>query len=141
MVGGVDRRERGDRGDELRRRARQFVQEPIIREAAVPLPAVRVEDPEVCAPPRRPEMVPSDHHLGPLADDVTSEADPRPPGPVHGPVDPVDGVRGVGGAAADAQEEEPAFALSRGRQNFGDPFDGVGVEQPDDARRLIQMKT
>ena len=25
-------------------------------------------------------MVPGDHHLGPLADDVTSEADPRPPG-------------------------------------------------------------
>ena len=29
-------------------------------------------------PPRRPEMVPGDHHLRPLADDVTTQPDPRP---------------------------------------------------------------
>jgi hypothetical protein len=56
----------------------RLLEQPLFREAVVPLPAIRVEDPEVCVPSRRPEMVPGDHHLCPLADDVASQPDPRP---------------------------------------------------------------
>ena len=48
-------------------------------EAAVALPALGVEDPELRPPPRRPEPVPGHRHLGLLADDVATEPDPRPP--------------------------------------------------------------
>lgn len=47
-------------------------------QAGVPVAAVRVEDPELCPPPRRPEPVPGDDHLRPLADDIPAEPDPRP---------------------------------------------------------------
>ena len=49
-------------------------------EAAVPLPALGVEDPELRPPPRRTEAVAGDGHLGLLADDVATEPDPRPSG-------------------------------------------------------------
>ena len=49
-------------------------------ETAVPPSSLRVEDPELRPPPRRPESVAGDHRLRPLADDVPPEPDPRPPG-------------------------------------------------------------
>ncbi len=45
-------------------------------EAAVALPAVGVEDPELRPSPRRPEPVAGDGHLGLLADHVAPEPDP-----------------------------------------------------------------
>ena len=47
-------------------------------EAAVALPALGVEDPELRPSPRRTEAVAGDGHLGLLADDVATEPDPRP---------------------------------------------------------------
>ena len=45
-------------------------------EAAIALPALGVEDPELRPSPRRPEPVPGHGHLGLLADDVATEPDP-----------------------------------------------------------------
>ena len=37
-------------------------------ETAVPFATLRVEDPQLCPPPRRAKAVAGDHHLRPLAD-------------------------------------------------------------------------
>jgi hypothetical protein len=55
-------------------------EELVAGEAAIPLPALGVEDPELRLAARRTESVAGDRHLGPLADDVAPEADPRPAG-------------------------------------------------------------
>ncbi len=47
-------------------------------EACVTIAALGIEDPQLGPPVRRAEPVARDHRLGPLADDVASEADPRP---------------------------------------------------------------
>ena len=47
-------------------------------EAGVAFTAVRVEDPEGRPPPWRAVSIANDQRLRPLADDVTSEPDPRP---------------------------------------------------------------
>jgi len=49
-------------------------------EAGIALATLRVEDPELRSPPRRPEAVADDHHLRSLADDVPAEPDPGPSG-------------------------------------------------------------
>jgi hypothetical protein len=49
-------------------------------EAGIAPPAVGVEDPEHGLAARRPEPAAADHRLGPLTDDVATEADPRPSG-------------------------------------------------------------
>ncbi len=49
-------------------------------ETAVPFATLRVEDPQLCPPPRRAKAVASHHHLRPLADHVAPEVDPGPPG-------------------------------------------------------------
>ena len=48
-------------------------------ETAVPLATLGVEDPELGPPPRRPVAAAGDERLGPLADDVPPEPDPRLP--------------------------------------------------------------
>ena len=55
-------------------------EEVVAAEAGVALAALRVEDPEGRPPPRRAVAVAGDQRLRPLADDVASEPDPRPPG-------------------------------------------------------------
>ena len=59
---------------------RSLAQQRVPAEASIALAAVRVEDPQIRPPARRPETVPGDGHLHPLADDVAAEPDPRPPG-------------------------------------------------------------
>jgi hypothetical protein len=59
---------------------RSLAQQRVPAEASIALAAVRVEDPQIRPPARRPETVPGDGHLHPLADDVTAEPDPGPPG-------------------------------------------------------------
>jgi hypothetical protein len=54
-------------------------EEPVAAEAGIALATVRVEDPEGRPSARRAGPVASDDHLRPLADDVASEMDPRPP--------------------------------------------------------------
>ena len=56
--------------------AATFDEELVAGEAAVALPAVGVEDPELRPSPRRPEPVAGDGHLGLLADHVAPEPDP-----------------------------------------------------------------
>ncbi len=55
-------------------------EEVIPSEAGVTLTALRVEDPERRPAPRRAVAIAGDQRLGPLADDVPPEADPRTPG-------------------------------------------------------------
>ncbi len=55
-------------------------EEVVAAEAGVALATLRVEDPEGRPPPRRAVAIACDQRLRPLADDVASEPDPRPPG-------------------------------------------------------------
>ena len=55
-------------------------EERLVEKAGIPAAALRVQDPELCPPPRRAGSVPGDDHLRPLADDVPAEPDPRPLG-------------------------------------------------------------
>jgi len=55
-------------------------EEVVTAEAGIAFATLRVEDPEGGPPPRRAVAVAGDERLGPLAHDVASEADPRPPG-------------------------------------------------------------
>lgn len=54
-------------------------QEPVPTEAGVALATVRIEDSEAHPPARRASSITGDERLRPLADDVASEMDPRPP--------------------------------------------------------------
>ena len=55
-------------------------EERIAPEAGIPPTALGVEDPQLCPAARWPEPVAADDHLGPLADDVPAEPDPRSAG-------------------------------------------------------------
>src|SRR6185437_8955539 len=57
-----------------------IAEEVLPAKAGVPIAALRVEDPKGRPPARRAIPVARDERLGPLADDVTPEPDPRPPG-------------------------------------------------------------
>lgn len=57
-----------------------FVEEARPPEAGVAIASLRVEDPEVGPPPRRPVAAPLDRHLHPLPDDVPSQPDPAAAG-------------------------------------------------------------
>jgi len=50
-----------------------------VAETAIPLATLGVEDPELGPSPRRPIAAAGHERLGPLADDVPAEPDPRPP--------------------------------------------------------------
>ena len=91
MAGGLDERLDGGLGSgdgsgggagtsTGRRGGRSLAEQRIPAEASIALAAVRVEDPQIRSPARRPEPVPGDGHLHPLADDVATEPDPCPPG-------------------------------------------------------------
>ena len=56
------------------------LEEGLVPEAGVALATLRVEDPEGRPPPRRAVSIACDQCLRPLAHDVASEPDPRPPG-------------------------------------------------------------
>ncbi len=62
------------------RRAPGIGEERVAQEAGVPATPLRVEDPNLCSTPRRPEPVPADEHFGALPDDIPAEADPRSTG-------------------------------------------------------------
>jgi hypothetical protein len=76
MAGGLDERLDGGLGSG----GRSLAEQRVPAEASIALAAVRVEDPQIRPPARRPETVPRDGHLHPLADDVAAEPDPRSPG-------------------------------------------------------------
>ena len=60
------------------RRAESVDQERVVREARVPFAALGIEDPERGLAARRPVPVVRDERLRTLADDVATQADPRP---------------------------------------------------------------
>lgn len=53
------------------------MEQAVVGEAAIPLPALRVEDAKLRLPPRWTESVAGDRHRRPLADNVAPEPDPR----------------------------------------------------------------
>jgi len=55
-------------------------EERVAGEAGIPAAAVGVQDPQLGPAARRPEPVAADDHLGPLADHVPAEPDPRSTG-------------------------------------------------------------
>ena len=60
--------------------ARALLEQPVVLETGVPLPAVRIENPQLRRPARRPIPAATDGHRGPLPDDVSTEVDPRSAG-------------------------------------------------------------
>ena len=95
-------------------------------ETAVPLATLGVEDPELRPPPRRPVAAARDERLGPLADDITAEPDPRPSHELQ----PESGGFGDGGRETGRQpgrleghEERlrPAGETGQPTQPLGDP--------------------
>jgi hypothetical protein len=97
-----------------------FVEEAVAEEAGVTSSALRVEDPELRPPPRRPEPAPGDSHLRPLADNIPTQADPRPPGELE----PEAGCLGDGRGQARGQaggledDEERLRSASEGGQSM-----------------------
>src|SRR6266550_3923942 len=53
-------------------------EEVVVSETGIPLPALRIEDPEGGAAALRAVAIAGDERLGPLPDDVAAQADPRP---------------------------------------------------------------
>ena len=76
MAGGLDERLDGGLGSG----GRSLAEQRVTAETSIAYAAVGVEDPQIRPPPRRPETVPGDGHLHPLAHHVTAEPDPGPPG-------------------------------------------------------------
>ena len=56
------------------------LEELVVAEAGVALATIRIEDPERRAAPRGPGAIAGDQDLRPLADDVSTEAEPRSTG-------------------------------------------------------------
>jgi hypothetical protein len=117
-------------------------EELVAAEAGVPFAAVGVQDPEGRPPPRRAGPVASHDHLRPLADDVSSEVDPRLPGELE--ADPRRLADGGGDARGQARrlenrEADPGPAGERrqpaqpidGRRSPLDAFGQVHDEQVD----------
>jgi hypothetical protein len=70
----------GSEADDGGAAGRVVAEEIRVAETAVPLATLGVEDPELRPFPRRPVAAAGDERLGPLADDVSPEPDPGPPG-------------------------------------------------------------
>jgi hypothetical protein len=87
-------------------------------EARVPLPTLRIEDPERRSLPRRPVPVAGNERLGALADDIAPEPDPRP----ANELEPEPGRLGHGGRKAGTEvrrledDEEGVRPTGEGRQ-------------------------
>jgi len=111
------------------------VEEVVAAEAGISLATLRVEDPEGRPPPRRAVSIACDQRLRPLAHDVASEPDPRPPGELEAQArGPGDGGREVTGESRRLEhDEERLRATGECRQPpepIGDPGRLVGRGQP-----------
>ena len=69
----------GGEGDDLGGPGQVVAEEIRVAETAIPLATLGVEDPELRPSPRRPIAAAGYERLGPLADDVPPEPDPRSP--------------------------------------------------------------
>jgi hypothetical protein len=108
MSGGVDR---------------GLPEEQVVVEAGVPIAAVGVEDPEIRPPARRPEAVPGNHHLGPLADDVAAEPDPGASGELE--PEPDRFGEGAGDARGETGRLEDDEEAARATGERGKPMETI----------------
>ena len=74
MGGGTAGAGVGPDGHDLGRQA--FPEESLLTETRIPIPAVRVEDPERGSPARRTGPTARDDDIGGLPDDIASKPDP-----------------------------------------------------------------
>ena len=97
------------------------------REAGVALAALRVEDPEGRPPPRRAVSVAGDQRLRPLADDVASEPDPRPPGELEAEAGRLgDGGRQATGETRRLEHDEERLRAPGERRQPAEPVGDPG---------------
>lgn len=115
------------------------VEQTVASEACVPLTALRVEDPERRSLPRWPVAVPRDEGLGPLADDIAPESDPR----AADEVEPEAGRLGQCGRETGAEvrrledDEERLRPASESRQPMETVRDASGAIRARQAGRQI----
>ena len=110
--------------EEIGRSIRGVAEEQLVGQAPVAVASLGVEDPQLRPPARRAESVPGDHHLGPLADDVAAQPDPRSAGELqpearrlgHRP------VHRAGQAGRLEEDEEGTRTTSQGDQ----PMEPIG---------------
>ena len=110
-------------------------EEVVAAEAGVALAALGVEDPERRPPPRRAVSIAGDERLRPLADDVASEPDPRPPGELEAEAGRLgDGGREATGEARRFEDDEerlrPPGERRQPAEPVGDPGRAVRGGQP-----------
>ena len=103
------------------------MEEVVAAEAGVALAALRVEDPEGRPPPRRAVAVAGDQRLRPLADDVASEPDPRPPGELEAEAGRLgDGGRQAAGQARWLEHDEERLRAPGERRQPAEPVGDPG---------------
>lgn len=111
-----------------RRRDREglLTEQSPVAETGVAIPAVRVEDPQLRPSARWTRAVPGHDHLRPLADDITAEPDPVPPGQLQ--ADPrrllehiPEALRKPGGFDDDEQGLRMTGERRQATQTFGHP--------------------
>jgi len=102
-------------------------EEVVAAEAGVAFAAVGVKDPEGRPPPRRAVAIAGDERLGPLADDVPPEPDPRPPGELQ--ADPGrfgDGGGETAGEARRLEDDEERLRTTGERRQPAEPVCDAG---------------
>ena len=102
-------------------------EEVVATEAGVALTALRVEDPEGRPLPRRAVAVAGDQRLGPLADDVAPEPDPRPPGELEAEAGRLgDGGREATGETRRLEDDEERLRATGERRQPAEPVGDPG---------------
>jgi hypothetical protein len=94
---------------------RRVVQESGPAEAGVSLASIGIEDPKLGPPTRRPEAVPGDGHVRPLADDIAAEADPAAPAELEAQRGRLGDSAGKGRAETGRFEDHEARLRSPGK--------------------------
>ena len=109
-------------------------QERVVGEARIPFAAIGVEDPQRRLAPRRAVAVVRDERLGALADDVATQADPRPASqlePDAGRL--VDRGREAAGESGRIEDQQQGLGAAGERgesmESIGDPGRLVGLRQ------------
>jgi hypothetical protein len=130
--GGVCRGVRAGQADTDPARPAPWIgEERVAQEAGIPAAPFRVEDPNLCSTPCRPEPVPADEHLGALPDDIPAEADPRSTGQLQ--------PKRRGGGDGGRQLPPESRRLEDDEQHAGSPGErGEALEAIGQAGRTFQ---
>jgi hypothetical protein len=86
-------------------------------QAGIAQAALRVQDPQLRGPTRRPEPVPRHEDLRPLADHVTPQPDPRPPAQLQSQRGDLGEGTGQGGGKARRLQDDQLNACSPGQRS------------------------